>query len=79
MNEEKLREAFRVCLGLTAEQVTGELASYQVKEWDSIGHMALVAELEKVFDLELSVDDITDMVSMTQARAVLTRHGVAFP
>jgi len=78
MNKEKLRTCFSQSLGIPMEQVTDELTYNTIEEWDSVGHMTLVADLETAFDVVLDTDDILDLSSVRQAVAILGRHGVAF-
>jgi acyl carrier protein len=49
-----------------------------IKEWDSVGHMALVAEIEGEFDVMFDTDDILGMSTVAKAREILTRYGVGF-
>ena len=50
---------------------------YQDTEgWDSLVHMALVTELESIFGVTLSDDDIMTMDDLAGVVAVLTAHGV---
>jgi acyl carrier protein len=46
-------------------------------QWDSVGHMALVAELEDRFGIALETDDLIAMSSFAEALEILRRHGVA--
>ena len=78
MNSEKLRECFSRSLGIPHERVTDDLAYNTLKEWDSVGHMALVVELEGEFDVMFDTDDILGMSTVAKARQILTRYGVNF-
>ena len=78
MNKNKLRACFTQSLGIPTEQVTDDLSYNTVPEWDSIGHMTLVAELESAFDIMLETDDILGLSSVAKAVEILTRYGVAF-
>ena len=78
MNEEKLRTCFSRTLGIPMERVTDDLAYNTIEEWDSVGHMALVADIETTFDVMLDTDDILNMSSVGQAVAILRRLGVDF-
>ncbi len=55
-----------------------ELAYNTLKEWDSVGHMVLVAEIEGAFDVMFDTDDILGMSTVAKAREILTRYGVSF-
>ena len=77
-NQQKLVNCFVESLGIPTEQVTNELAYQSIVEWDSIGHMALVAELEDVFNVMLDTNDIIDMSNVSVAKKILGKHGVEF-
>jgi acyl carrier protein len=78
MNKEKLRACFSQTLGIPLEQVTDDLAYNSIREWDSVGHMAVVAQIESAFDVMLDTDDILAMSSFGKAVEILGRYGVAF-
>lgn len=78
MNAEKLRECFSRSLGIDRQRVTDDLAYNTLKEWDSVGHMALVVELEGEFNVMFDTDDILGMSTVAKAREILTRYGVPF-
>jgi len=79
MNDERLRKCFVEALGVRSEVVTDTLAYNSIKQWDSVGHMALVAALETEFNVMLSTDDIIAMSSLAVVRTILLKHGISFP
>jgi acyl carrier protein len=78
MNADRLRGVFSNALGIPAERVTDDLAYNTIKEWDSVGHMALVAAIEGEFDVMFDTDDILGMSTVAKAREILSRYGVGF-
>ena len=78
MNKEKLRTCFSRTLGIPMERVGDDLAYNTIEEWDSVGHMALVADLESTFDVMLDTDDILNLSSVGEAVRILARLGVDF-
>jgi acyl carrier protein len=78
MNKEKLRTCFSRTLGIPMERVTDDLAYNTIEEWDSVGHMALVADIESAFDVMLDTDDILNLSSVAEAARILGRLGVDF-
>jgi len=78
MNEQKLKDAFVEALGIDESQVTDELIYNSISEWDSIAHMALIAEIDDVFDTMLDTDDVIDMSSFAKAKEILAKYDVAF-
>jgi acyl carrier protein len=77
-NELKLQNCFVNALGISEDLVTDSLAYTSIKQWDSVGHMALMNEIESMFDLMLDTDDILELSSVAKARAILVKYGVAF-
>jgi acyl carrier protein len=78
MNKEKLRTCFSQSLGISMDRVRDDLAYNTIEEWDSVGHMTLVAGIETAFDVMLDTDDILDLSSVRQAVTILRKHGVDF-
>lgn len=76
--QQKLQQAFSDALGIAKEKVIDELTYNTIPEWDSTAHMILIAELENVFDVMLDTDDIIDMSSVAQAKAILQKYDVQF-
>ena len=78
MNNDKLRACFTQALGIPMERVTDGLTYNTVPEWDSVGHMTLVAEIESAFDIMLETDDILGLSSVGKAVEILGKYGVVF-
>ncbi|VXC75866.1 acyl carrier protein [Massilia sp. 9I] len=54
-----------------------EQLEYQgIPEWDSVGHMQLMAALEDAFGIELDVDDIIDFSSFKKGITILAKYKV---
>lgn len=77
-NREKYDSAFITVFEIDADQLTGSLQYQSIKAWDSVGHMALVAELENVFDIMLEMDDVVDFGSYNTGLKTLEKYGVRF-
>ncbi|NCP65375.1 MAG: acyl carrier protein [Paraglaciecola sp.] len=77
-NLEQLRSVFVESLGIDAAQVNDELRYNSIPQWDSTAHMILIAQLEQSFNLMLDTDDIIDMSSFAQAKAILAKYDVVF-
>jgi acyl carrier protein len=71
-----VRRAFAEALDLPADTDIEALELGNQPHWDSVGHMALVAELEDRFGIELETDDIIGMSSYAKSIEILRRYGV---
>ena len=47
-----------------------------VQQWDSIGHMGMVAALEEAFDIMMETDDIIDFGSYAKGIEILAKYNV---
>lgn len=74
-NLEKYDEAFKNALEVSQEQLQG-LEYQSIPEWDSVGHMGLVAEVEDAFDIEIDADDIVDFSSYEKGKEILKKYDV---
>lgn len=59
------------------QPVDWESVRYQeTKRWDSLGHMAIVAELEEQFSVMLEAEDIIEMSNFGKCLEILAKYGV---
>ena len=58
------------------EAIVTELKYQDVEEWDSVGHMRLIALLEDAFDIMMEVDDIIDFESFKKGIEILAKYDV---
>ncbi|MCI8482857.1 MAG: acyl carrier protein [Lachnospiraceae bacterium] len=76
-NLEKYRKAFIDALEIEEEKVEIEELAYQdIPQWDSVGHMGLIAELEDTFDIMMDTDDIIDFNSYKAGKEIMKKYGV---
>lgn len=73
----KLTGLVAKALLIPEERVTNDLRYNSIPEWDSVAHMALVAELEDSYDLMLETDDIVAMSSVGRIREILVKYDAA--
>lgn len=77
-NQEKYTNAFVEALEISREQAEG-LEYQAIPEWDSVGHMSLIAAVEEAFDIMMDTDDIIDFSSFEKGKEILGKnYGVAF-
>ena len=66
------KEAFEV-----EETVINEKLEYQsIPEWDSIGHMGLIAALEEAYDISIDTDDVIDFSSFEKGKEILKKYKI---
>ncbi|MCA0425361.1 MAG: acyl carrier protein [Proteobacteria bacterium] len=68
--------AFAAGLQIEQARIVDGLEYNSIPEWDSVAHMALIAELEGAFDIMLDTNDVIDMSSVGKAREILRKYSV---
>ncbi|MBT4959898.1 MAG: acyl carrier protein [Flavobacteriaceae bacterium] len=72
--EQRLKKVFSESLGIDKNQVDDGLEYNTIQEWDSVGHMSLIAAIEEEFDIMIETDDIIDMSSFKIAKKIVAKY-----
>ena len=75
MNKEKYINAFKE--SLEVETDIEKLEYQSVPEWDSVGHMGMIAGLEDAFEITMEMDDIIDFESYNKGKELLKNYAVS--
>ena len=76
-NLELYKSCFTISLSIKDEGVD-KLEYNSIPEWDSIGHMSLISELEEKFKISIDTDDIVDFSSFSKGKEILQKYKVDF-
>ena len=49
-----------------------------IPQWDSLGHMDLMGDMEETFGVSLSTVDVLDFSSYEKGKEILAKYGVEF-
>ena len=77
-NKAKYDAIFIEVFEINLSDLTADLEYQSIPSWDSVGHMALMAELEDGFDVMLEMDDIVDFGSYKTGIETMKKYGVQF-
>ena len=58
------------------QNLGSDLKYESIQEWDSIGHMALIAELEDSFEISMEMDDIIDFSSYEKGIEIMKKYDI---
>lgn len=75
-NQEKYDQAFIETFNVKPELLDDTFVYQCIPEWDSVGHMSMVAALEDAFDIMLETEDIIDFSSYTVGIETMRKYGV---
>ena len=77
-NIEKYQNAFIESFNIEKSMLNEELKYESIPEWDSVGHMTMISNLEEVFDIVMEMDDIIDFSSFEIGKEILKKYKVDF-
>ena len=69
-----LKSIFAEVFAIPKESVTEALALRDIRSWDSMSHMILIARLEETFDVQFTGDEIADFRTFDDVARALERH-----
>ena len=75
-NKEKYDISFTAALSIDNKKLDKNLKYNSIQEWDSIGHMSLISELEKNFNISMETDDAIDFSSYKKGISILKKYKV---
>ena len=75
-NKKKYQDIFIKSLSIESSKFNENLKYNEIPEWDSIGHMSLVAALEETYKISLETDDIVDFSSFKKGIELLKKYNV---
>ena len=73
-----LKQLIAETFSVDASLITDDLKYQGIPQWDSVGHMNLIAALEDSFDLMLDMDDVIGMNSIAVCKNILKKYGAEF-
>ena len=71
-----LEDVVAQVFGVDSSGVDDTSSPETVEGWDSMGHLNLIAALEKRFNVSLDIGDAMEMISVQRIRAILLDYGV---
>ena len=74
-NLEKYVSAFISSFSVEESSIP-ELEYQSIPEWDSVGHMALMAALEEAFEITLDIDDVIEFGSFIKGKDILKKYDI---
>ena len=74
----KLKKIFEETFDLKADIKVEKLKYNEIEEWDSIGHMTLISNIEEKFKLTMETDEIVNFSSFDEGKEILKKKGLSF-
>jgi acyl carrier protein len=75
-NLKKYQKAFVDSLNIDSKKFNQKLQYNEIPEWDSIGHMTLISNLETAFKITIDNDDVLDFSSFKKGMQILKKYKI---
>ena len=75
-NKEKYEKVFMDAFSVEKEVLEKGLEYNTIPEWDSIGHMSMIAEIEDAFSITMETDDVVNFGSFKQGFEILAKYDI---
>ena len=75
-NKQKYKDIFIKSLVIESKKFNENIKYNEITEWDSIGHMTLMSELEEGFSITMETDDIIEFSSFKKGMSILKKYNV---
>ncbi len=72
--EDSVATTFGISRSLVSESTSNE----DIAEWDSLGHMNLILELESQYGVSFSPAEALEMTDLRSIKRVLREHGASW-
>ncbi len=74
--EQKYKQVFIEVFGVLESALNDDFSKDNVKEWDSVHQLNIVALLEETFDVMFEPEDIMGFTSYKAGKEILEKYGV---
>lgn len=77
-NLARYQNCFRRAFQLEDDEIVDSFAYQDNAQWDSVGHLTLITEIENEFELQFDVDDVIDFSSFRVGKEIIEKYGIGF-
>ncbi|MDP6173589.1 MAG: acyl carrier protein [Rhodospirillales bacterium] len=74
--DEKLITIISRVFKIAPEDISEDLAAGDHENWDSVGHLELIMQIEEQFDFQFSMEEITELTSAKALDEALKTKGL---
>ena len=73
-HEEKVLNSFKQDIKISENTSVDDLIYNEFPGWDSVAHMAIIAELELQFDCMMDMEDVLDLSSFRKGCEIMNKY-----
>ena len=73
----KLNELVASVINVPASEINQQSGPENLAQWDSLAHMGIIAAVEQVYQIEISMPEMLAIKTIADLRTTLQNHGVS--
>lgn len=73
--DKRLEKVVRVVFSVGDRSIDESWTSDDVPEWDSVGHLNLIVEIEKEFAVKIEIEEMFEIVQLGDIARILQKKG----
>lgn len=74
--ESKLKDLLSKILCVSLDEINDVSGPHDIASWDSFNGLLIASELERVFDVKFTMDEIVSVKKVADIKEALKRHNV---
>ncbi len=74
--DKRLEEVIRKVFPIDADTIDEEWTSDDIPEWDSVGHLDLIMEIERTFNIKIEIEEMFEVEKLGDITTILKKRNV---
>jgi acyl carrier protein len=75
---DRLEKLIREVFNIDAETIDENWTSDHIPDWDSVGHLNLIMEVEKEFNIKIEIEEMFEVEKLKDIVKILEKRNVDF-
>lgn len=73
--DKRLEKVIRSVFPIEGDTIDENWTSDHIPEWDSVGHLDLIMEIEKEFDIKIEIEEMFEVEKLGDIKTILEKRG----
>jgi acyl carrier protein len=74
--DKRLEKVIREVFPIEEENIDENWTSDDIPDWDSVGHLNLIMEIEKAFDIKIEIEEMFEVEKLGDITRILKKKNV---
>ena len=74
--DKRLEEVIRKVFPIDSDSIDAEWTSDDIPEWDSVGHLDLIMEIERTFKTKIEIEEMFEVEKLGDITTILQKKNI---